>query len=358
MKVSSSFETKEFLNSVAITANYLKNIDKLKNKTILITGSTGLIGKMLVYSLMEMNVKRDANINVIATARNIEKAQKIFLKWSNFSNFNLKYLDINEKIKEDDFPQKIDYVVHASANTSSADMDHSPLKMIDSIFEGTRKLLNFAKNKRVDKFIYLSSMEVYGQTSLDDGRIKEDFYGKISLDSTRSSYPEAKRLTELLVLSYGKEYDFTTITLRPTQVIGAGVTVNDQRVFAEFTRQALTTHQIIMKTEGKTIRSYVYISDMINAILHVLCNIDHSDTFNVSNSKITISIAEMAKIIADIVGDTKIVIDSSDVEECGFVPELQMELSSQKLIDAGWTPQVNTKEMFNKLIKSFIEQGK
>lgn len=100
-------------------------------------------------------------------------------------------------------------------------------------------------------------MEVYGVTNKDDGEITEDFCGKILLNSTRSSYSESKRLAELLVLSYG----IKTITLRPTQIIGAGVNFNNFRVFAEFTRQALLNYKIVMKTEGKTVRSYIYSRD-------------------------------------------------------------------------------------------------
>lgn len=315
--------------------NIVEMIDgeKLKSKTILITGGTGLIGKMLIFSLMKFNRENDANIKIITTTRNKKNALKLFDDFKDSALFSIIEQDITEKFDKNQLPEKINYIIHAAANTSSKDMAHKPLKMIQSVFEGTKNILEVAKETNTEKFIYLSSMEVYGITSSADGVISEDFYGKINLNSPRSSYPEAKRLAELLVLSYGKEYEFETITLRPTQVIGSGVRYNDPRVFAEFTRQALENKKIVMKTKGKTVRSYIYITDMITAILHCICYINESNVYNVSNEQITISIAEMAKIIAGIVGNVEIVIDSSNVRDRGYAPELQMTLSSEKLIE-------------------------
>lgn len=356
MKNAKATQTEIFKEDINYLSQKYSNKIQLKNKKILITGATGLIGKTLVYSLMKLNELYNFNIQVIATARNIEKAKVIFDQFIGKSGFSIQNLDVTKKINNSDFPDSIDILIHAAANTNSADMAHDPLGMIDSVFSGTQKVLEFAKDKHVSNFIYLSSMEIYGTTNKSDGVITEEFYGKIPLDSTRSSYPEAKRLAELLVLSYGKEFGFKTITLRPTQVLGSGVNIDDPRVFAEFTRQAINNHKIVMKTEGKTVRSYIYIRDMIDCILHCIVDIDKSNIFNVSNEIATISIAKMAKEIAEIVGETQVIVDSSDVEKRGFAPELQMELSSDKLIQTGWKPTVGMHEMLKRLVMSFIEQ--
>lgn len=344
----------EFKEDVELAANYLPELSQLSGKTVLITGATGLIGKMLVFTLAKMNAERDAKIKIIALSRNFEKANDIFFE-INDQNLFIVSRDITipfdiEKVNQ------IDIVIHAAADTNSKRMANSPIQVIESIYDGTKNVLEFAIKHKTTKFIFLSSMEVYGTTTLDDGSITENFNGRINLHSTRSSYPEAKRLSELLVYSYGIEKKISTTVLRLTQTFGPGVNITDSRVFATFVREALLSKKIVLKTKGETIRSYLYLRDAITAILHVVDKIDGNETYNLSNEKATISIYEMAKKISDIIHDVQIVVDENNVEKQGFAPKLQMRLSNKKIRATGWNAEIGIDEMLRRLIESLRDQ--
>lgn len=353
--MEATVSSKQFMEDVAIAARYLTKLDNIKGKTIVITGATGLIGRMLVYTLAKLNRDRNAGITIIAISRNFLKANSLFnliLK----DNVYIYSRDITKRFEVEDIGV-IDIMVHAAADTNSKNMMNEPVKVINSIFSGTQNVLNFAVQHKVKKFIFLSSMEVYGTTTLQDGPITESFNGRLDLRSTRTSYPEAKRLAELLVYSYGEKCGFKSVVLRLTQTFGPGVNLNDGRVFAVFARQALQHENIVLKTKGETIRSYLYVRDAITALLHVMVTNNIADTFNVSNEKVTISIYEMATIIADIVGNgVKIVIEEQDSKQNGFAPTLKMQLSSHKLMMTGWEPQIGVQEMFERLLASLVNQ--
>lgn len=345
-----------FLEDVQSSVNYLGDLSSFYGKTIGITGATGLIGRNLVYTFHYMNLIRKANIKVVLFVRNEKKALSLFRGFSN--NIEIIHCDLSEKIQ---YKKKIDYIIHTAADTRSIDMVEHPLEVIESIYNVTKNVLDLCVSTNVQRFIYLSSMEVYGNTSKNDGLISESFLGRININSIRSCYPEAKRLSEILVRAYSNKFKFKSIILRPTQTFGAGVSLDDKRVFAQFAVEALKSKKIILNTEGKTIRSYLYLSDLTDAILQVIqFSADKMTTvFNVSNENATLSIYDMAKTIASMVEGCEININNSQHGNYGYAPTLQMKLSSKKLRShTGWKPNVDFMTMVSRLIASLKFQLK
>ena len=125
--------------------------------------------------------------------------------------------------------------------------------------------------------------------------------------------------------------------------------------------EALKSKKIILNTEGKTIRSYLYLSDLTDAILQVIqFSADKMTTvFNVSNENATLSIYDMAKTIASMVEGCEININNSQHGNYGYAPTLQMKLSSKKLRShTGWKPNVDFMTMVSRLIASLKFQLK
>lgn len=322
----------------------------LENKTIMVTGATGLIGAQIVRTLLCYNNTHNAKINIIAMARNEKKVTEMFEDILETDYFEFYISDINDSIK---LSTTVDYIIHAASATSSQYFVMNPVETIWTVINGTKNILDFAKGQNLKGFVYLSSLEVYGTPVLQSGLIREIDYGYIDPLNVRSSYSEGKRLTECLCVSYAKEYGVPVKIARLSQTFGPGVAYDDNRVFAEFARCVIEQRDIILHTEGKTVRSYCYTKDAVNAILYILLKGTVAEAYNVTNMDTAISINDMAQLVCETVGLSKIkvIIDTGkDISRFGYNPEMIIKLNSHKLYELGWSATVGLEEMYRRMV--------
>ncbi len=308
-----------------------------KGKTILVTGATGLIGKICVKSLMRY-------ARVIALVRNKEKASQIF---GENKNLTLLVQDINSPIYTN---EKTDFIIHCASFTSSQDFVQKPVETIYTALNGTRNVLEFAKKNKIVSMIYLSSLEVYGVTNKED--VFENDYGYIENLTPRSSYSEGKRMAETMCASYFSEYNVPVKIARLAQTFGKGVSKNDNRVFAQFAKSVINKENIILHTKGETKRNYCYTTDAVRAIFTILTKGENAQAYNVANKNTYISIADMAKMLEN--DYTKVVYKVDDVDR-GYNPTVKINLKTDKLEALGWDAKINLEEMFARTIESLKE---
>ena len=192
--------------------------NKFKNKTFMVTGATGLIGSLIIKTLLYLNKEKHLNTKIIGVIRNVSKARKIYgdLTYDDKLSFTVSDL-AKDKINLD---EHIDFLVHAASVTTSRYLVESPVESFDVAINGTQRVLEFAKEKEVSKVIYISSMEVYGNLNLDRMATEDDL-GYIDLKNVRSVYSEGKRICELLCKAYVSEYDMNIVSARLAQTFGA-----------------------------------------------------------------------------------------------------------------------------------------
>ncbi len=323
--------------------------DELNGKTVFVTGATGLIGSQFIKSLACYNRKNGSNIKIAAFVRSVEKAQKVF---GEIPNIDFVIGDITGKIE---YKGAVDYIVHGASATSSKYFVEHPVETIKTAIDGTTSILEFAKEKKVDGFVYLSSLEVYGTPNEKSVLIGEDDYGYIDQLNVRSSYSEGKRMVECLCCSYASEYNIPVKIARLSQTLGAGVEYNDGRVFAEFARCAIEEKDIVLHTQGNTVRSYCYTTDAVSAIAYILLKGKTGEAYNVTNMSTACSIKEMAQLVCDIFKDSNIQvkIDIPDnIAAFGYNPEMIIRLDSSKLEGLGWNASISLDEMFKRLVAS------
>lgn len=315
--------------------------DELKDCKFLITGATGLIGSSLVHCLLAI----DRNVHIVAPVRNREKAEQLFQD-------NLGQLELIECLLttyNEDTIGKVDYIVHCAAPTASRYFVEKPVETFDFILNSSQALLEYARKNPVKSFVYLSSLEVYGEILDDSEMINEQVQGYLDPMSVRSSYPMAKRAVENLCCLYAAEYGVPAKVARLTQTTGAGISRDDNRVIAQFARLAAQGQDIVLHTTGESARPYCYLMDCISAILFILLKGNPGESYNVDNEETYISARGMAEYLKQHFNPSiqiRVELNGS----MGYAPATKQRLSSQKLRNLGWEPEYPLHRIFERLI--------
>lgn len=326
---------------------------ELEGKTIAITGSTGLLGACMVRCLLALKTQRGVNLHVVAVARNLEKAVHLFGK----EREELSYYQYDFSATEPFRPKrKVDYLFHFAAPTASKDFIEKPVETMNTVYMGMQNILNYAEQAKLESLVLASTLEVYGTITDDSTPLTEDKQGYLDPMATRSSYPLAKRAAEGLCHNYAVEKQVKVKVARLAQTFGAGVSKQDNRVFAQFARSVIHNEDIILHTTGELSRCYCYTTDAISAMLYILLKGEDGTAYNVANEATYISIRQMAELVAKTFNPDHVHVVIEMQEGLGYSPTTKLRLDTQRIQTLGWTPYYNMKDMFGRLIASMKEE--
>lgn len=317
--------------------------DKLSGANILVTGATGLIGGCLVETLM-MNPRR--NYHVYASGRNEERAKIRFKVFAKDEYFHFVKYDVMQPLESD---VRFDYIIHAASNGSPYFFAQKPVEVMKSNLYGVANLMEYGLNHGMRRFLYVSSGEIYGE---GDGRVfTEDYSGYVDCTKPRSCYPSSKRAAETMCASYAVEYGADVVIARPCHTYGPHFTEQDNRVYAQFIRNVLQGEDIVMKSSGEQFRSWCYVVDCISALLYILLKGENGQAYNIADKRSTITIKDLAEIIAEI-GKRKVLIIPANHDKEGFNIVMKSVYSTQKLESLGWQAFSNIRDGIDKTINS------
>ena len=312
--------------------------ESFSDVTVLITGATGLIGSMLIRTLVAADEKYDLAIRVIGQIRNLEKAKAVLAD----------VIDKIEVTKTDDVTAN--YIIHTVSPTTSKFFIEHPVETIKTSVESTMSVLEVAREKGAS-VVYLSSMEQYGVPYEAGQRMTEDKIGFIDHLNVRSSYSESKRLCECLCASYASEYDVDVKIARLAQTVGAGVPITDNRMPIQFARAVVEGKDIVLHTEGESISNFVYLTDAIRGILTLLVKGEKGQAYNVCNDVETRSVREIAELVCHEVAEDTIKVQIDKKDNMGYAPDVAMYLDSGKLRELGWQTEVGMAEAYRRLVE-------
>lgn len=316
----------------------------MDGKRFLITGATGLIG----YALVRHIVDSISDAHVILPIRNMEKAKAMFGEAGNISLYECDLLTTDFE-----FARDVDYIIHCAAPTASSFFVEHPLETYNSIFMPTQHLLEYATRHKIEGFVYLSSLEVYGITNQEEGKmVYEEELGYIDMNSPRSSYPLAKRSAEHLCFLYASQHGVPISIARLTQTTGRGVALDDNRVINAFCRSAALGKDIVLLTSGESARPYCHIADAIDAIMLLLEKGKKGEAYNVANEESYISAYDLALRIKEVLNPS-IEVRIEMKKDVPFPPASFLPLSTAKLQALGWKPKHGLEDILKDVYKMF-----
>lgn len=316
----------------------------------IITGATGYIGSMLVKHIREKN--KDAGITVLVRSR--AKAENMLPRDVRIVEADLCDRQCAKHLSETEI--QADYIIHCASVTASAEMIAHPVEVTESIINATQNILEFARHIPIRSMVYLSSMEVYGSIADAAGhRITENevSQGRVELLASRSCYPLGKRMAENICYSYFKEYGVPVKIARLAQTFGEGVQPSDRRIFAQFAKAVREGSDIVLHTQGHSMGNYCGIHDAVSGIMTILEKGLSGEAYNVVNESNTMTIRQMAELVADKIagGKIKVVYDIPEDNRYGYAADTALRLSGEKLMSLGWEPEEDLENMYFQFIK-------
>lgn len=320
--------------------------EKLKNKTVMITGASGMVGSYMLYVLLMLNDEKHYGIKVDAVMRNVNKLPE---EVRNREDVNVVVADVTKDIPD---VGDIDYIIHAASPASPLIMQNQPVETIAANTIGTFKTLELAKEKNAEGYLFISSREIYGQPDEGQEFFYENTYGFVDQLNPRSCYSEGKKAAETMCVCFHEEYGLNTKIARLAHTYGPGMSIYDGRVQADFLKNVYHNEDIVLKSEGTAVRTYTYIADAIAGMYRIL--LDSEDiVYNIGNEAGKVSIRDLAEILVSIYPERglQLVFDIPEGGTKGTAPYTLGILSSEKLRKLGWNPKYSVKDGFKRTLE-------
>jgi len=289
---------------------------------ILVTGAAGFIGSHLVETLLE-----DGHQVVGIDNLSVGRLQNLEISSEN-SSFQFLSVDIRSKQEISEIAGNFECVLHLAALADIVPSIENPETYFDTNVAGTMNIMQFSRERKVNKVIYIASSSCYG--------IPDEF-PTAETAQIRPMYPYAltKYLGECVALHWAQVYKIPTTTLRFFNIYGPRARTSGTygAVFGVFLAQKLAGLPFTIVGDGTQTRDFTFVTDAVNAIITAMLS-SVSGTYNVGSGN-TYSINKLVELLEG----NKVHIPKRPGEpDCTFadIRKIKNEL--------GWSPKVSLKE--------------
>ncbi len=266
----------------------------LRNARLFITGGTGFFGHWILESLLHANRELALNARATVLTRSVATFRANSPHIANDPAITL----LEGDIKTFDFPSEPHtHILHAATDSGGKQVHQAAYVLAESILEGTRRVLQFARETQACRLLYVSSGAVYGRSITGVARIPETYLGAPDPLLLQSSHDEAKRMAEHLCIAYSAGTDLAVVVARCFAFVGPHLPLDQHFAIGNFIRDAMAGTPIHIKGDGTPLRSFLYMSDLSVWLWTMLANAPANRAYNVGSNE-SVSIAELARTTA------------------------------------------------------------
>ncbi len=256
----------------------------IQGRRIAITGGGGFIGVSLATRLADAN-------EVVLCDLDFEHNAYAYSSLGDHPNVRCVQTDILDADELKQVCSGAQVVIHLAAVVGVQQVLMNTSKTLEVNIRGTQHALEAVEAKDVERFVYLSTSEVYGAHAYDAVETAETPVGPS--DDPRWSYAASKVAGEHLVQSYHRERGLPTTILRPFNVFGPG-RIGDHAIL-RFIYQALNGEPLTVHNEGAAIRAWCFVDDFVDGVLRALTNEEAvGETFNIGAPRNTVTMYQLA----------------------------------------------------------------
>ncbi len=290
---------------------------------IMITGGSGFIGSNLLSFFSE----NYPNYEIISFGRKAPPKGDY-----NFVEGDILHIkDLRKAL------HGVDYVFHLAAESHVDVNERSKFDFIKSNVLGTQILLEASLANNIKKIIYLSSSEVYGDKS--DGLFKET-----DPINPKNLYGASKAASEIFAEYYYKFHDLPIVIVRACNIFGENQ--KPDKIISKFINNLLQNKKIPIYGEGKSLRSYLYVKDLCNALVLLLEKGEPGEIYNIG-SKDELSALDLARMILNKLGKNETYIEFAEARD---LDRERAVLDISKIEKLGWRQKTNFEEALDKTI--------
>ena len=254
---------------------------------ILVTGGAGFIGSHLCEKLLELKHE------VICVDNFYTGSNKNISHLEDFEDFELMRHDVT-------FPLylEIDGIFNLACPASPVHYQKNPVQTFKTNVHGAINMLGLAKRTGA-RFLQASTSEVYGDPEVSPQR--EDYWGHVNPIGIRSCYDEGKRAAETLTMDYQRQFNVDTRIARIFNTYGPNMSKDDGRVVSNFIVQALRNEPLTVYGDGSQIRSFCFVSDLVEGLVKLFLKEKILEPINIGNP-MPITMSQLAQEVIELTG--------------------------------------------------------
>ena len=302
---------------------------------ILVTGGAGFLGSFLCESLLRLEHQVICLDNIYTG--NVQNINHL----NSFENFQVINHDVTEKIS-----LEVDGIFNLACPASPIQYQKNPVLTIRTNVLGTLNLLDLATQTGA-RFLQASTSEIYGDPEISPQ--SENYWGNVNPIGVRACYDEGKRVSETLATDYHRQFNTDIRIARIFNTFGPRMDVNDGRVISNFIVQALKNEDLTVYGDGLQIRSFCYVTDLIEGLITLFLSSSLHEPINLGKPE-PITMKTLAENIIKITKSNSKIIYLPMPEDD---PKLREPDITKAIKLLNWAPKISTEKGLNQTIDYF-----